>query len=240
MNFVNNYSEQLQLAQGETQLAVTLPNGRYRLTASDSLGSAATRWECIDAVVVNGVATLSRGAEGTDDQDWEEGSWIYCSITAGLLTEVFQQLQGLRDRVAVLETALPANTLQVTVGDALAFGGYTGYDSLSDPYQVTPLGALVPSTLQVGNLGAVIPLVVIVGEWDGTYEFSMMLSGDARPLMAQVVSLEVEGIGTLALADANKDWYAGATPMAGYWWTVPSADWPAGAVRRITFNLASS
>lgn len=92
MNFINNYAEQIALALGEGALELTLPNGTYRLTISDGRGADATRWEHIDATVIDGTAALQRGLEGTTDQEWPAGSWIYCSITAGVLAELQSQL----------------------------------------------------------------------------------------------------------------------------------------------------
>tara|TARA_R110001606_G_scaffold345513_1_gene494385 strand:+ start:18983 stop:20350 length:1368 start_codon:yes stop_codon:yes gene_type:complete len=91
MNFVNNYREPLTLALGATSADLSLPDGTYRLTLTDSQ-AAPTRWEIIDAVVVGGTGTLTRGLEGTDDQPWPEGSVIYSTMTAGLLQIMFARL----------------------------------------------------------------------------------------------------------------------------------------------------
>ena len=89
MNFINNYSEPLTLALGATSATLTLPDGEYRLTLTDS---ESTRWEVVGAVVVSGSATLQRALEGSADQSWPEGSVIYSAITAGLLQTIFQRL----------------------------------------------------------------------------------------------------------------------------------------------------
>jgi hypothetical protein len=91
MNFINNYSQAVTLAAGATSLALSLPDGEYRLTLTDS-ESASTRWEIVGAVVVTGTATLQRGIEGTTDQTWPEGSVIYSALTAGLMQIIFERL----------------------------------------------------------------------------------------------------------------------------------------------------
>lgn len=86
MNFVNNWIRPIELAIGATSAALDLPDGLYRLTLSDSASAAeATRWEYIDAEVAEGAASLARGLEGTEDQEWGEGSVIYCSVTAATM-----------------------------------------------------------------------------------------------------------------------------------------------------------
>lgn len=87
-NFVNNWSSEVTLSPGATSLAVSLPDGTYRLTLSDALGQEATRWEIVEAVVSGGIAALTRGIEGTDAQDWPEGSFAYIAVTAGALNDL--------------------------------------------------------------------------------------------------------------------------------------------------------
>jgi hypothetical protein len=91
MNFINNYSQAVTLAAGATSLPLSLPDGEYRLTLTDS-ELASTRWEIVGAVVVSGTATLQRSLEGTTDQPWPEGSVIYSALTAGLMQIIFQRL----------------------------------------------------------------------------------------------------------------------------------------------------
>lgn len=92
-NFINNWSALVSLSAGVTSLDVALPDGEYALTLSDSLGLDATRWEIVAADVVSGVATLTRGQEGTADQSWPSGSYIYMAVTAAFL-EYIQTLVG--------------------------------------------------------------------------------------------------------------------------------------------------
>ena len=125
-NFINNWAQPLELAPGVTVLATGLPNGTYRLTFSDAVGQAATRWEIAEAVVVSGSATLTRGLEGTDDQDWPAGSVMYISVTAGFLEGLQQaiaaqqvQINDLLGRVAALEGGGALGALTNASGDVL-------------------------------------------------------------------------------------------------------------------------
>lgn len=106
MDFVNNWSRPVTLAAGATSLALDLPDGTYRLTCA-SAPSGTPAWEIIDAVVSGGVATLARGVEGTADQDWPDGSIIYCSFTAGQLAVLLARVSDLETRVAALEPPPP-------------------------------------------------------------------------------------------------------------------------------------
>lgn len=94
MSFVNNYSVSVALQMGATSLSLSLPDGFYSLTMVDS-ASTPTRWEILYADVVGGVADLQRGAENTADQEWPEGSLLYCSVTAEFLNYVEQMLNQL-------------------------------------------------------------------------------------------------------------------------------------------------
>ncbi|AFM32639.1 MULTISPECIES: hypothetical protein [Stutzerimonas stutzeri subgroup] len=82
MAYINNYREPIELAQGATTASLSLPDGEYRLTLTNSASAA---WEIVDAVVASGSATLTRAVEGTSDQSWPTGSTIYCAVTAGQL-----------------------------------------------------------------------------------------------------------------------------------------------------------
>lgn len=89
MKFVNNYIQSITLDAGGATLALTLPDGDYRLTIADDAVSP-TRWEIVDAVVEDGTATLTRGQEGTSAQGWAAGSVIYCAVTAETLERIEQ------------------------------------------------------------------------------------------------------------------------------------------------------
>jgi len=86
MNFINNWLRGITLEVGVTECALDLPDGTYRLTIADSATALATVWEIVEAVVVDGTATLTRGMEGTLERNWPEGSVIYAGITAGMLS----------------------------------------------------------------------------------------------------------------------------------------------------------
>ncbi|TLX65063.1 hypothetical protein DN820_01750 [Stutzerimonas nosocomialis] len=120
MNIVNNWSRAITLAAGATALALDLPDGEYRLTLSDG-----SRWEIVGATVTEGQAQLTRGLEGTDEQDWPEGSTIYCSITAGQLQDIFARLSALEGGGQTPAGALTdesGNTLTDAAGNTLTTG----------------------------------------------------------------------------------------------------------------------
>lgn len=145
MHFVNNWSRPVTLASGATSLALDLPDGIYRLTCA-SAPSAAPAWEIIDAVVLGGVATLTRGVEGTTDQSWPEGSSIYCSFTAGQLGDLFARVAELETRVTALE---PVPALE---GYVLRWI-YSGGDSILT--QVEPFaGGMQYAPLDLGYFSA--------------------------------------------------------------------------------------
>lgn len=80
-DFVNNYSGTVELTAGQLSVALSLPDGRYRLTVSSAPELAAAR-EIIDAEVLSGTATLTRGVESTVARAWPAGSVIYNALTA--------------------------------------------------------------------------------------------------------------------------------------------------------------
>ncbi|PKM30239.1 MAG: hypothetical protein CVV07_07425 [Gammaproteobacteria bacterium HGW-Gammaproteobacteria-11] len=96
MNFINNYRQPITLTAGATSAALSLPDGTYRLTVTDSQ-TQPTRWEILEAVVVDGTAGLERGLEGTDAQLWPAGSVIFADLTAGVLTGLIQRIQDLEE-----------------------------------------------------------------------------------------------------------------------------------------------
>lgn len=93
MNFVNNYLEPITLAQGATSVTLNLPDGEYVLTLADST-TPPTRHEIVHATVTGGMAVLSRAQEGTLDQAWDQGSVIYCGVTAETLEKIGQGVEG--------------------------------------------------------------------------------------------------------------------------------------------------
>lgn len=94
MNFVNNWNRPITLAAGVTSVALDIPDGEYRLSLADS-ATEPTRQEIVGATVASGTATLTRGLEGTLDQDWPAGSTIYNAVTAGWLTSMAARVKTL-------------------------------------------------------------------------------------------------------------------------------------------------
>lgn len=120
MNFLNNWGQAITLAQGATAATLDIPDGSYRLTLADSRTNP-TRYEIVDAVVTTGSATLTRAVEATADQDWPEGSFIYCSFTVGMIDLLFSKLSNaelsisnLSQEVASLGTRTGNNETDVT------------------------------------------------------------------------------------------------------------------------------
>lgn len=166
MQFINNWSQPVTLAAGITTLALDLPDGEYRLTLADSQFTPA-HWEIVAATVVGGTATLARGLEGTADQDWPTDSIIYCSVTAGLLTDLLSRLAalevdqannvealaGLDARVAALE---PAPGIVVTSPD----GGMLGYSVFNSFGGISPAGATIfpDGRTAIGGIGEITEL----------------------------------------------------------------------------------
>lgn len=129
--FVDNWSAPVVLALGATSLAVTLPDGSYAITLSDALGLDATRWEIVAAEVAAGTATLLRGQEGTDDQDWPNGSVAYLATTAAFLERIQQPApSGYVEVSAPGVTAIAAGTAVI---ELFALGDPpTGQDFILD------------------------------------------------------------------------------------------------------------
>lgn len=126
MNFVNFWSSPISAAIDQERLALALPDGVYRLIIADRLAGA-TAWEIIDAVVVDGSATLTRGREGTSPKKWPVGSVIYNDVTAGVMQSLFEQIAALSARIAALEGgATPNNTLTDAAGNTLTDGSGAG------------------------------------------------------------------------------------------------------------------
>lgn len=246
MNFINNWRQQLALAQAAASADLELPDGEYVLTLSDGLGQAATRWEYIRATVAAGTAVLMRAQEGSEQQDWPEGSWIYCSVTAGVLVGLFErielqdatlasqaaQIADLAERVAALEPpALPR--LTVTVGSS---GGYiVGYSSGG-------LGGIEPSGVEVPGYGSY-PVTIVNFANETPPQFTLIFTGHFP--VDRIVSINVEGCGVLAVADAdtaaNEEGGGGDPPSTVYVWSVAETDWFAsvGQHRTVEFTFAA-
>jgi hypothetical protein len=190
MQFVNNYSEPVTLATGATTLALTLPDGEYRLTLVDS-ASNATRWEIVGATVAAGSATLTRALEGTTDQGWTSGSVIYCALTAGLLTELLAfkgvataDISSIKQRLDALEVAAETDDGFFAASDGAWNATHDNGDGTTGRWEVPPgttFTALNSGALENqynGGLGSLIAFAsggsnYASVSWSGTFVFSI-------------------------------------------------------------------
>lgn len=146
MNFVNNWSQAVTLAAGDTSCALSIPDGDYRLTLADS-ASKPTAWEIVSASVFEGTATLARAQEGTTAREWKTGSIIYCSITAGMLDTLFAaaaNVTKLLGRVADLEGRVNALEGGIALTSEFKNGEFYGFTINPNDYAY-PAGAISPS-----------------------------------------------------------------------------------------------
>lgn len=176
MNFINNWSQPVTLATGATSLALDLPDGEYRLTLADS-PFMQTRWEIVGASVAAGTATLARGLEGTADQDWPEGSFIYCALTAGVLRDLFARLEALESPAPTATHQLVAAQSPFTSAVGFEYEGYGNY------------GALTPASVVVGGIDLGIRMLATEAVMSGmhlTLELSETVTADLR--------IKIEGI----------------------------------------------
>jgi len=223
MKFINNWMSNLELPAGVTTLALNVADGTYRLTASDA---DSTRWEVIGAVVASGTATLTRGLEGTLDQDWPAGSVIYSAVTAGQLGELFQRITSLEARVAALEPSFAA--VVVTVGELPAGGGqfiYGLYDALD-------VGGAEPDSLQMPNGVASSVLIAAFITSQETLDFFFSLTGEFPQETLQ--SLSLEGGQVLVGAQATYSYDEETNASVWQWPYSTALPWAAGEQRRVT------
>lgn len=232
MNFINNWRQQMALAMAATSVSLDLPDGQYVLTMSDGLGASATQWEYIRATVTAGEAVLEREQEGSDAQEWPAGSWIYCSVTAGVLAEMVAQLAAqaglielLSERVAALEGA-PPPVLALTVGSP-------GFWAAG--FMLESFGNVAPSGLDVPGYG-VFP--VSIAQCNDALELTLIFSGHFP--VETIASINVQGVGELLFADASHaaNESDGSTAYA---WDVPATDWfdAVGQIRTLEFTFAA-
>lgn len=231
MHYINNWSRPVNLELAADSVALALPDGSYRLTLSDSLAMP-TRWEVVGAVVDAGTAALTRGLEGTDAQEWPEGSVIYCSITAGSLVDIFARVADLESRVAALEPPAVACDFALTIGEGLEFSGTLGfYEDGSNGY----VGSIVPGSVEIPTAGLVAIKEVRHSFFDGSgIGMTLIFLGDFDPQL--IVSVNFQGIGDLALADAA-DVYTDGEIVEVTWLSIPASDWLVGAVRTVTITF---
>lgn len=227
MKFVNNWRQQMALAQGAASAQLDLPDGEYVLVMSDAAGASATRWEYLRAVVVGGVGTLQRGQEGSEAQEWPAGSWVSCSLTAGTVQALFDAVTELYGRVSALEAALPPSVV-VTLGEV---GGLVGYM----PGQ---FGSVSPAVISVPNHG-LFQMGMIVIDTPAEPYLTVRVRGTFPAELVQ--SISVEGVGVLNPADG----FAGNSedengPITYFSWELPGTDWfgAVGQKRAVEFVFA--
>lgn len=227
MNFINNWMQPVTLAAGVTSIALDLADGRYRLSIADS-GTAATRWEIVEAVLEGGEATLARGLEGTLDQGWPEGSVIYASITAGMLAELYQRISSLEARVTALEGGAG---ISVTVGQFSEAG-----QTLHGFYDDLNVGAVAPSVMDVPGIGSANVLVAAFAEYEGAGSFFVIaLAGEIPQGTLQAVDLD----GYQFLSTSATYGFDEPTNKSQWLWPVdvPALPWAAGEQRRVTLTF---
>ncbi|MDP2446584.1 hypothetical protein [Pseudomonas sp.] len=230
MNFINNYAVQVQLALGDTILAVPgLSDGYYTLSLSDARGAAATRWEHVTADVVSGVAYMSRGQEGTADQEWPPGSWLYCSLTAGLLGYIVSALEDLQARVYALENpVVPVEALTLTVYDGGSTLGY--FDLTGDDNWVGEIDP--PDLFWQGDVRQVASVTVNAADPEALM-FQIALVGDVS---VAPVSIAVQGIGVLSFAAATRTFSEFPYPSTAWSWSIDAHDWSDGVARVLSID----
>lgn len=158
--FVNNWLHELidVLPEGSTSLplpagaetALGLADGdSVVLTATSSMQPIEqTAWEFILLERDGGVTTVTRGALGTDDQEWPAGSPIYASLPAEQMAEWHAAIADLQARVTALEA-----------GGGGADEGYSTSDSLVYADNISPTGVTVhwtPATAPAIEVGPAI------------------------------------------------------------------------------------
>lgn len=240
MQFVNNWQQTIALPIATTSLALSLPDGDYRLVVSDALGTSATAWEVLDATVASGTADLTRGQEGTAAQEWPSGSVIYCTLTAGQVSDLFARVLSLESRVTALEQAnIETREVVVTVGmDTFGSGYEAGWvlDGVSSDYG--QLGGITPTSIDLPGFGDV-AIWALRAERDNSanqyFKLALPLSSeDVLP----IASLDVDGVGVLNLADASiNDDTCSLGDFIWITWTVAGDDWALDSLRTVTFIL---
>lgn len=238
MNFINNWQQAIELAADATSAALTLPNGDYMLVISNALGAQASLWEVVAASVTDGTATLVRGQEATVVRAWPAGSVIYCTATAGQLAAIFAQLTAqsaaiadLQARVSMLENPVPAGAVRIGVHVGESAAGYYIQNG-------EPVGSVTPAAIQIPAVGLCPVRVLYQYASGGNQLFTLVLDGDFVP--GVIESLDVEGLGVLAVADATTfgDVISG-TPVVGYQWAISSSDWADGGDRLVAFTFTA-
>ena len=149
MDFINNWSRSITLGADATECPLDLPNGVYRLTISDGVGTAAKSWEIIDADVWDGDALLTRGLEGTTAKAWPAGSVIYCSLTAGGIRDLNRQIADLSSRLIRTQATIARIDQAANGGIVLVSELSTGSDAV--------YGYAKDGATSTGSAGAIAP-----------------------------------------------------------------------------------
>lgn len=242
-SFINNWQREIELSAGANSVALDLPDGDYLLVISDALGAAATVWEVVRALVVSGTASLTRGQEGTTAEDWEAGSFIYCSLTAGQLTQLYEttaglgtQLSSLSDRVTALEMAgIPPGSVRVTAGlfeieppSSYLLGWFE--ETIGEGYT----GSIMPASLDIPGVGVTNLAYLAIYADSGITNLEVAFHGNVS--VSTIASVTAEGIGTLAIGDASVQ-YQGIFDRTLVYWGIGSHDWAEGEQRIVTFEF---
>lgn len=104
MNFINNWVTTLyeDMSAGRTTLPVAfeamsqLGAGKYRLTLTDQIDIMiqSDSMEIIEiSIDSDGGHIVSRGLEGTAAQNWPPRTYVYASLTAGHMRELYDQIE---------------------------------------------------------------------------------------------------------------------------------------------------
>ena len=242
MNFVNNYAEQVALPVGVTSLELDLFNGHYRLTISDGRGAQATRYEHLDVVMQGGIATLQRGQEGSDEQDWPDGSWIYCSVTAGVLTGLQQQIAELAYRVTALEQANIERREFIVGVQRFTFGpdAYeTGYSAAGLSRYYPWLGSISPETIDLPSHGTLGVFGMFVWRMDASTAYFLLSIESDLGGAGGMASIDVEGVGQFDFSAATRSVALadGLGEYSQFSWLIEAEDWSDGVQRTVTITL---
>lgn len=104
MNFINNWVTTLyeDMSAGRTTLPVAfeamsqLGAGKYRLTLTDQIDIMvqSDSMEIIEiSIDSDGGHIVSRGLEGTAAQNWPPRTYVYASLTAGHMRELYDKIE---------------------------------------------------------------------------------------------------------------------------------------------------
>lgn len=203
MQFANNYLQPITLTAAADTAALSLADGTYRLTIADS-ATGATRWEIVDAEVMGGSATLTRGREGTEAQLWPLGSVIYCALTAGTLQSILTRLDALE---APPSDVLTFEIVSAAMPSEMAPPGLAGVGFFAE----LGIGSVVSAPAELG--GAAVTLTGVVSTENTSGEeplYGLTMEGTVE---GEITSTEYilsapgyEGY-TVTVSQDGADWY---------------------------------